>query len=131
MALLQQILYKVKIISVSGSTDIDINDVQIDSRNVSKGSCFVAVTGTLSDGHNFIDKAISNGAVAIVCENLPGDLHVNIQYIQVEDTAAASGIMAHNFYGTPSEKMKLVGVTGTNGKTTTTTLVGEILKKAI
>ena len=99
MAILQQILYKVKIISVSGTTDIDINDVQIDSRNVAKGSCFVAVKGTLSDGHHFIEKAISNGAVSIVCENFPESLHENIQYTKVENSAVASGIMAHNFYG--------------------------------
>lgn len=128
MALLQQILYKVKIISVSGSTDIDINDVQIDSRNVVKGSCFVAVNGTLSDGHHFIDKAISNGAVAIVCENLPADLHENILYIQVEDTAAASGIMAHNFHGQITSKLKLVGITGTNGKTTIATLLFKLFR---
>lgn len=128
MAVLQQILYKIKIISVSGSTDIEINDLQIDSRNVSKGSCFVAVKGTLSDGHDFIEKAIANGAVSVICEILPATLHENIQYTQVEDSAVASGIMAHNFFGQVTSKLKLVGVTGTNGKTTIATLLFKLFR---
>ena len=129
MAILQQILYKVKIISVSGSTDIEISGLQIDSRKVTKGSCFVAVKGTLSDGHGFIEMAIKNGAVSIVCEDLPADLHENIQYTQVDDTAAASGIMAHNFFGQVTSKMKLIGVTGTNGKTTIATLLFKLFRE--
>ncbi|MEO6818295.1 MAG: UDP-N-acetylmuramoyl-L-alanyl-D-glutamate--2,6-diaminopimelate ligase [Ginsengibacter sp.] len=128
MAVLQQILYKIKIISVSGSTDIEINDLQIDSRNVSKGSCFVAVKGTLSDGHDFIEKAIANGAVSVICEILPATLHENIQYTQVEDSAVASGIMAHNFFGQVTSKLQLVGVTGTNGKTTIATLLFKLFR---
>lgn len=128
MAILQQILYKVKIVSVSGSTDIEINDLQIDSRNVGKGSCFVAVKGTLSDGHNFIEKAIEKGAISIVCEKLPQTLNENIQYTQVEDSEAASGIMAHNFYGQVTSKLSLVGVTGTNGKTTIATLLFKLFR---
>ena len=123
MALLQQILYKVNIHSVVGNTAVEINDLQIDSRKVKPGSCFIAVKGTISDGHDFIDTAISNGAVAIVCENIPEIINENIHYTVVEDSAKAAAIMAHNFYGRVTEKITLVGVTGTNGKTTIATLL--------
>jgi UDP-N-acetylmuramoyl-L-alanyl-D-glutamate--2,6-diaminopimelate ligase len=123
MALLQQILYKVNIISVTGPTDIEVNDLQIDSRKVSNGACFIAEKGTLSDGHHFIEAAISNGAVAVICEKLSEVLSDKILYIVVENSAIAAGIMAHNFYGQVSEKITLVGVTGTNGKTTIATLL--------
>ena len=123
MALLQQILYKVNIHSVVGNTAVEINDLQIDSRKVKPGSCFIAVKGTVSDGHDFIDTAISNGAVAIVCENIPEIINENIHYTVVEDSAKAAAIMAHNFYGRVTEKITLVGVTGTNGKTTIATLL--------
>ena len=123
MASLQQILYKVDIISVAGSTLTEINDLQIDSRKVKPGTCFIAVRGTVSDGHDFIDTAVANGAAAIVCEVLPKIINDKVQYIVVENSAIASGIMAHNFYGRVTEKIKLVGVTGTNGKTTITTLL--------
>lgn len=123
MASLQQILYKVNIHSVVGTTDIEINDLQIDSRKANAGSCFIAVKGTISDGHNFIDTAIANGASAIVCENNPAVLNENIHYVIVEDSAIAAGIMAHNFFGRVTEKITLVGVTGTNGKTTIATLL--------
>ena len=106
-----------------GTTDIEVNDLQIDSRKVNPGTCFIAIKGTLSDGHDFIDTAIANGAVAIVCEELPADINEKMQYIVVENSAMAAGIMAHNFYGQASEKIKLVGVTGTNGKTTIATLL--------
>lgn len=123
MALLQNILYKVKLVSIAGSTDIEINDLQIDSRKISVGGCFIAIHGLVSDGHNFIETAISNGAIAIVCQEFPEKLHDNVQYILVENSAAAAAIMAHNFYGQPSAKLKLIGVTGTNGKTTIATLL--------
>jgi UDP-N-acetylmuramoyl-L-alanyl-D-glutamate--2,6-diaminopimelate ligase len=123
MALLQQILYKVNIISVTGSTDIEVTDLQIDSRKVSHDACFIAEKGTLSDGHHFIEAAISNGAVAVICEKLPETLSEKVSYIVVENSAIAAGIMANNFYGQVSEKITLVGVTGTNGKTTIATLL--------
>jgi UDP-N-acetylmuramoyl-L-alanyl-D-glutamate--2,6-diaminopimelate ligase len=123
MALLQQILYKVNILSVVGSTVTEINDLQIDSRKVKPGTCFIAIKGTIVDGHNFIDIAIANGAVVIICEKLPGLINEKIQYTVVENSAIAAGIMAHNFYGQVTEKIKLVGVTGTNGKTTIATLL--------
>lgn len=123
MALLQQILYKVNIQSVSAPTDMEIMDLQIDSRKVQAGACFIAIKGVVSDGHLFIETAISKGAIAIVCEGLPSSLHENINYIVVADSAAAAGMMAHNFYGQVSQKLILVGVTGTNGKTTIATLL--------
>lgn len=123
MASLQQILYKVKIHSVVGTTGIEINDLQIDSRKVKPGSCFIAVKGTVSDGHDYIETAISNGAVAVVCEKIPEIINENIHYGVVENSAKAAAIMAHNFYGRVSEKITLVGVTGTNGKTTIATLL--------
>jgi len=121
--LLRDILYKVAIRSVTGSTDVDINDLQIDSRKVKPGSLFVAVRGVAADGHQFIEKATEGGAIAVVCETMPAVLKEGMVYVQVENSAAAAGLMAHNFFGQPSEKMKLVGVTGTNGKTTIATLL--------
>ena len=123
MALLQQILYKVKIISVAGTPVNEIKDLETDSRKVKAGDCFIAVKGTIADGHSFIDAAITNGASVIICEVLPANLNHDIQYFVVENSAIAAGVMAHNFYGEISNKIKLVGVTGTNGKTTIATLL--------
>jgi len=120
---LQDILYKVSIRSVAGKTDITIKDIQIDSRKVKAGCVFVAVKGAAADGHQFIDKAIESGAVAIVCETMPAAINEKVVYVQVDNSAAATGYMAHNFFDQPSEKMKVVGVTGTNGKTTIATLL--------
>ena len=124
--MLKDILYKVSIRSVLGNTDIAINGLAIDSRKVGAGSCFIAVKGSAVDGHAFIDNAIERGATAIVCETLPSAIIENITYVQVENSAAAAGYMSHNFYGEPSLKMKLVGVTGTNGKTTIATLLWKL-----
>jgi UDP-N-acetylmuramoyl-L-alanyl-D-glutamate--2,6-diaminopimelate ligase len=123
MALLQQILYKVNILSVVGSTVTEVNDLQIDSRKVNPGNCFIAIRGTVSDGHDFIDTAIANGAISVLCEELPANINDTVQYTVVENSAIAAGIMAHNFYGQVSLKITLVGVTGTNGKTTIATLL--------
>ncbi len=123
MVLLQQILYKVNIRSVTGTPVIEINDLQIDSRRVSPGSCFIAIKGTVSDGHEFIQTAIENGAKAIICEYLPSLIDGDVQYIVVENSAVAAGVMAHNFFGSATEKIVLIGVTGTNGKTTIATLL--------
>ena len=120
---LHDILYKVNIRSVAGSTDKKIKDVQIDSRKIKNEAVFIAVRGLVTDGHEFIENAVINGAVAVVCEKLPSALNNAVTYIQVEDSAAAAGFIAHNFYGQPSEKMKVIGVTGTNGKTTISTLL--------
>ena len=123
MALLQDILYKVSIRSVHGDTQAQVKDVQIDSRKVSAGTAFIAIHGAASDGHQYINTAIEKGAVVIICEQFPAELNDDITYVQVENSAAAAGYMAHNFYGAASEKLKLVGVTGTNGKTTIATLL--------
>ncbi|MBX2925363.1 MAG: UDP-N-acetylmuramoyl-L-alanyl-D-glutamate--2,6-diaminopimelate ligase [Chitinophagaceae bacterium] len=123
MAILQDILYRVNIRSVFGNLRLDITGLQIDSRNVSAGTCFIAVKGNTRDGHAYTDAAIEKGAVCIVAETLPETRQENITYVQVENSAAAAGYMADNFYGSPSRKMKVVGVTGTNGKTTIATLL--------
>ncbi|MBL7728687.1 MAG: UDP-N-acetylmuramoyl-L-alanyl-D-glutamate--2,6-diaminopimelate ligase, partial [Dinghuibacter sp.] len=123
MALLQDILYKVPIKAVHGNTGIEINALQTDSRKVLAGTAFIAVKGTLTDGHAYIEKAIELGAVAVVCEQLPEQLNDAVVYVQAIDTAFAAGMMAHNFYGEPTRKLKLTGVTGTNGKTTIATLL--------
>lgn len=124
--ILQDILYKVSIRTVKGNTAVEIKDLQIDSRKVTAGTCFIAVKGYATDGHNYIDTAVNNGAVAIVCETLPAVLKEEVIYVQVENSAAAAGYMSHNFYGEPSLKMKLVGVTGTNGKTTIATVLWKL-----
>jgi UDP-N-acetylmuramoyl-L-alanyl-D-glutamate--2,6-diaminopimelate ligase len=113
----------VAIRSVEGNTNTEVKDLQMDSRKISAGSCFIAVKGATTDGHVFIDNAIQNGAAVIVCETLPTGLKNNITYIEVDNSAVAAGLMSHNFFGEPSSKIKLVGVTGTNGKTTIATLL--------
>jgi UDP-N-acetylmuramoyl-L-alanyl-D-glutamate--2,6-diaminopimelate ligase len=120
---LSDILYKVRTVALSGNTDVEITDVQIDSRKVQKGSLFVAVKGVASDGHEFIDRSIEQGAVAIVCETMPSVLKDGISYVQTNSSSEAAGQIAHNFYDQPTQKLKLVGVTGTNGKTTIATLL--------
>ena len=121
MNLLKEILNNVNIRLVKGTVDV-VNDLQIDSRKVNAGTCFIAISGTNTDGHNYIQTAILNGATVIVCEKLPAEMPNEIMFIEVENSAAAAGIMAHNFYGKSSKKLKLIGVTGTNGKTTIATL---------
>jgi UDP-N-acetylmuramoyl-L-alanyl-D-glutamate--2,6-diaminopimelate ligase len=124
--ILQDLLYKVSIRSVKGNTSMEVNGLQIDSRNVKPGSCFIALKGTKTDGQEFIESAIEKGAVAIICETLPSVINDNIIYVQVENAADTAGYMSHNFYGEPSLKLKLVGVTGTNGKTTIATLLWKL-----
>jgi UDP-N-acetylmuramoyl-L-alanyl-D-glutamate--2,6-diaminopimelate ligase len=123
MAILKDILYKVHLKQVLGSTGIAVTGIQIDSRKVMAGSVFVAIRGAQSDGHQFIDKAVSLGAVAIVCDEMPAVIAEGITYLQVNNTSEAVAYMAHQFYDEPSTKMKLVGVTGTNGKTTIATVL--------
>ena len=127
--LLQDVLYKVSIRSVSGSTSVEVNDIQIDSRRVKQGTTFIAVKGSATDGHQFIDKAIENGAVAIVYEQIPASIKAGIVYVEVQNSAVAAALMANNFYERPSEKVKLVGVTGTNGKTTIATLLYKLFTR--
>ena len=105
---------------------MEVNGLQIDSRDVKPGSCFFALKGTKTNGQEFIESAIEKGALAIVCETLPSAINESITYVQVENAADAAGYMSHNFYGEPSMKLKLVGVTGTNGKTTIATLLWKL-----
>jgi UDP-N-acetylmuramoyl-L-alanyl-D-glutamate--2,6-diaminopimelate ligase len=121
--ILQEILYKVRIRSVRGKLDIDINSLHTDSRQVVSGSAFIAMPGIHTDGHHFIDAVTVLHPAAVICQTMPQNLSDEITYIQVEDSIAAAGLLAHNFFGQPSEKLKLIGVTGTNGKTTIVTLL--------
>ncbi len=129
-SVLRDILYKVNIEAVNGTTDIVVNTIQFDSRKIQPNDVFVAITGTLSNGHDFIEKAISLGATAVVCETLPTNCLPNITYVLVKDTNKALAHMANNFYGNPSAKLKLVGITGTNGKTTIASLLYQLFQKA-
>ena len=129
MAVLKDLLYKVSMESVAGNTATEVHEIVFDSRLVKSGDVFVAINGTQVDGHEYIEQVITKGVVAIVCENLPAALHPNITYIQVHNSAQALGIMASNFYQNPSAKLKLVGVTGTNGKTSTVTILQRLFIK--
>jgi len=128
MVHLKNILYKVKLLSVVGSTDVDINAIQFDSRKVKNNDVFVAVSGTLVDGHDFIETAIQSGAVAIICEKLPTERQSGVTYVLTDNSAKALGILANNYFDSPSSKMKLIAVTGTNGKTTTVTLLFKLFR---
>lgn len=130
MKILKDILYKVAIESVTGSTEIDIHKIEFDSRKIEANDVFVAIRGSLSDGHDYIEKAIQLGAIAIICDTLPVNIEKGITYIKVKDTNTALAFMAANYFGNPSEKLKLVGVTGTNGKTTIASLLFQLFEKA-
>jgi len=123
MEILNEILKGVEVLSITGADDVMIHDIQIDSRKTGQFSCFVAVKGTVTDGHQFIDKVVGNGVAAVVCEKLPENISPSVSYVLVKNSAVAAGVMAHNFYGRVTENLKLVGVTGTNGKTTVATLL--------
>ncbi|WP_177730021.1 UDP-N-acetylmuramoyl-L-alanyl-D-glutamate--2,6-diaminopimelate ligase [Flavobacterium inviolabile] len=130
MIALKNILYKVAIEAVKGTTDIAVHKIEFDSRKIESGDVFVAIKGTLSDGHDYIEKALSLGAKAVICEHFPETAAEGITYVQVQDTSLALAFMSANFYGNPSENLKLVGVTGTNGKTTIASLLYQLFKKA-
>lgn len=128
LKLLSDILYKARIEEVIGSTHVAISSVTFDSRKVKKDTLFVATRGTATDGHKFIDMAIEAGAAAIVCEDMPENRKENVAYVKVTDSTHALGFIACNFFDNPSQKIKLVGVTGTNGKTTTVTLLFNLFR---
>jgi len=126
---LKHILQNVKVDKLIGESEVKAKNITFDSRQVNAGSIFVAVSGTQTDGHKFINNALQSKAIAIVCEVLPQELHKDVTYIKVPDSGEALGIMASNFYDNPSGKLKLVGITGTNGKTTTVTLLHDLFSK--
>lgn len=130
MKLLKDILYKVGIEAVHGATDIAISKIEFDSRKIELNDVFVAIKGTLSDGHHFIDKALSLGAIAVVCEEFPDVIVNGVTYVKVKDTNEALAFLAANYYENPSENIRLIGVTGTNGKTTIASLLYQLFKKA-
>ncbi len=128
MPILRDILINITPVRVVGDLSANVSSICIDSRKVVKDSAFIAVKGTLSDGHSFIEKAITEGATVIVCETLPPTTKEGIAYIAVKNSAVAAGLMADAFYGFPSADIKVVGVTGTNGKTTTATLLYKLFE---
>ncbi|MGS2738958.1 UDP-N-acetylmuramoyl-L-alanyl-D-glutamate--2,6-diaminopimelate ligase [Sinomicrobium sp. M5D2P17] len=130
MNVLKDILYKVPIDAVTGNTSVAVNALCFDSRKVSLNDVFVAIRGTESDGHAYIAGAVKKGAIAIVCEEIPKDIVNGVTYVQVSDTHSALAIMASNYYRNPSVNLKMVGVTGTNGKTTIATLLYQLFRKA-
>lgn len=127
--ILKELLKHINPVAINGETDIDILGVNIDSRKIAKGHLFVAIKGTQTDGHRFIPKALELGATAILCEDMPEERRDDVTYIQVENTEAAVGPVATVFYGEPSLKLRLVGVTGTNGKTTIATTLYNLFRK--
>ena len=126
---LQELIKNIKPKQIIGSTDTDIKGINIDSRKIAAGHLFIAMKGTQVDGHTFIGKALEQGAVAILCEDLPEVQKDGVTYIQVTSTEEAAGRVATLYYGNPSYKLKLVGVTGTNGKTTVATLLYNMFRK--
>ncbi|CAL2059177.1 UDP-N-acetylmuramoyl-L-alanyl-D-glutamate--2,6-diaminopimelate ligase [Tenacibaculum sp. 190524A05c] len=126
MKILKDILYKVPVNGVFGDTNIKVNEIHFDSRKVSENDVFIALKGVTVDGHDFIDKALSNNAVAVVCEKVPEERKQGVTYVEVSDSSEALAMMSSNYYDNPSKKIKLVGVTGTNGKTTITTLLYQL-----
>jgi UDP-N-acetylmuramoyl-L-alanyl-D-glutamate--2,6-diaminopimelate ligase len=127
---LKDILYKVAVEAVFGNTDKEISTIAFDSRKVSENGLFVAIVGTITDGHQYIDAVIEKGVTVIICQEVPEEKNANVTYVAVSDTNKALAIVASNFYDNPSGKLKLVGITGTNGKTTIATLLYSLFKKA-
>ncbi|MBP3567263.1 MAG: UDP-N-acetylmuramoyl-L-alanyl-D-glutamate--2,6-diaminopimelate ligase [Paraprevotella sp.] len=125
---LENLLRDICKVTVIGDENKEITGVNIDSRQVQEGHLFIAVKGTQTDGHSYINKAIENGAVAVVCQTLPEERHDGVTYVQVEDSEQIVGPIATTFYGNPTSKLRLVGVTGTNGKTTIATLLYKMFR---
>jgi UDP-N-acetylmuramoyl-L-alanyl-D-glutamate--2,6-diaminopimelate ligase len=130
MIALKNILYKVTLEAVVGDTGVLVNALQFDSRKIEANDVFIAIKGQLVDGHDYMDVAIKNGATAVIAEQLPNKFEDGITYVQVPDTKSALAIMASNYYESPSANLKLVGVTGTNGKTTIASLLYTLFKKS-
>ncbi|MBP9078203.1 MAG: UDP-N-acetylmuramoyl-L-alanyl-D-glutamate--2,6-diaminopimelate ligase, partial [Haliscomenobacter sp.] len=124
--LLRDLIPDILPLEIRGNLDREIGELVFDSRKAGEGSVFVAVRGTQSDGHQYIGQAVRSGAAAVVAETMPDTLSLEVTYIRVANSAEALGFMAHRFFDRPSEALKLVGVTGTNGKTTTVTLLHQL-----
>jgi len=127
---LKEILVNCNLLEIEGDKELDISGITFDSRKADKGTLFFAVNGTQVDGHDYIEKSIGNGAVAVVCEKMPRKRAEHVTYIKVDNSAYVLGVGASNFFGNPSEKLRLVGVTGTNGKTTIATLLYRLFTDA-
>ena len=125
---LKELVSKLNVLEVQGDLERNISGVQIDSRQIGEGHLFIAVRGTVADGHNYISKALGQGAVAVLCEEIPNDATEEVTYVRVENTEQVVGQVATTFYGYPTSKLKLVGVTGTNGKTTIATVLYEMFR---
>src|SRR5690606_5568042 len=130
MIALKDILYKVTLNAVVGNTSVEIRNIDFNSKNIAKNDVFVAIKGSVADGHKYINAAINQGAVAVICETLPEELMNGVTYVEVDSSSKALAIMASNYYEEPSANLKLVGVTGTNGKTTIATLLYQLFKNA-
>ena len=128
MKLLRDILYRVEIQSVIGNTDIGINKIEFNSKKIKQNDLFIAIKGYKSDGNSYISSAISNGAKAIICNSVPSEITKNVTYIIVLDSRKTLSLISSNYYDNPSKKIKLIGVTGTNGKTSSTTLMYQLFK---
>ena len=126
---LKDLLYSVSISQTVGRVDVQVEEIQFDSRKVKQNDVFVAVRGVTVDGHDYISKAIALGATVIVCEEIPTEINTNVTYVQVDNAQIALGVLASNYYDNPTKDLNLVGITGTNGKTTTTTLLYELFTK--
>ncbi len=126
--LLKNLLYKIPLLATSGNMDAEVTSMIMDSRRVSPGCLFIALRGTVTDGHAFIDTAVSQGASAILCEELPASLSPDVAYVRVQNAARTMGLLAASFYEHPSSKLKLVGITGTNGKTSVATLLFRLFR---
>jgi UDP-N-acetylmuramoyl-L-alanyl-D-glutamate--2,6-diaminopimelate ligase len=130
MKLLKDILYRVTINRVTGSTSVAINNIEFDSRKIKFNDVFVAIKGVLSDGHDYIEKATDLGALVVICEKIPDKIINGITYVEVDNSNLALSVLAANYYGNPSDDIQLIGITGTNGKTTIATLLYKLFKKA-
>src|SRR5476649_145112 len=128
MRYLSELLTGLPFTELQGSADVEISALVFDSRKVVPGCLFVAVRGTVVDGHIYIEQAVKDGAIAVICEELPGHTAAEADFLMVDDSAIALGIVSANFYGNPSDKLKLIGVTGTNGKTTIATLLYKLFR---
>ena len=125
---LSELLHRVPVLNLFGESEREVSEICFDSRKVEANSLYVALVGAVSDGHTYIESALEKGATTIVCENLPQNISDAITYIQVKDSSKTLGILASNFYGNPSKTLKLIGVTGTNGKTSTSTLLFDVFQ---